>query len=368
MTVGEVCRILDAWAVPGYAYDWDRQGLAVGSHEWNADKVLVTLTVTEQAVCRALDEKAGLVIAHHPPIWDPLKDLCMDNPATRRCVTLAAAGIACYAAHTSLDITPNGVNDILADRLGLVDRRPLLAGPHNELLKLVTFVPESDLAAVREAVTAAGAGRIGDYTACSFSMAGTGTFVPGATTDPYTGAKGRLNEEPERRFETVLPKALADRVVAALRAAHPYEEPAHDLMPLLNRDAAIGLGVAGRIDPDRCLRVFAEEVAAALEVGAVRYAGDPERTIRRVGVVGGGGASLIREMPPGLDVLVTGDVGYHDALTALDRGFCVIDATHDGTEKWAVPAVAQYLQNEIPGLAVVTHMEQELFGTARPSP
>jgi len=365
MTVGEVCRVLDAWAAPGYAYDWDRQGLAVGSASWAADRVLVALTLTEQAVQRALDERAGLVILHHPPNWEPLRELCMDVAATRRCVRLAAAGIACYAAHTSLDITVGGVNDVLAERLGLVDCRPLIAGPHAEMVKLVTFVPEADLAAVRAAVMSAGAGGIGAYTECSFSVAGTGTFVPGGETNPFVGEKGRLNEVPERRFETIFPKALTERVVAALCAAHPYEEPAYDLAPLLNKDASIGLGVSGQIEPEQPLSAFVRAVAEALEVDSPRYAGDPGRMIRRVGVIGGGGASLMKEIPAGLDVLVTGDVGYHDALTALDRGLCVIDATHDGTEKWAIPAVARYLQDSVPGLTVVTHMEPGLFETLR---
>jgi hypothetical protein len=99
--------------------------------------------------------------------------------------------------------------------------------------KLVVFVPEEALDAVRDALFAAGAGRIGAYERCSWYTAGTGTFRGGESTDPSVGERGREERVPELRLETVFPVERQREVVAALRAAHPYEEPAFDVYELV---------------------------------------------------------------------------------------------------------------------------------------
>lgn len=361
--VRDVCAALDEIAPPSLAFDWDRCGLSIGDPEWEVKGVLVALTVTLEAVAAARTAGAGMIVSHHPVIWESLQNLRVDNPQTRMCLDLVQAGIACFAAHTNLDIAPGGVNDVLADVLGLVDRQPLLPAPNSGMVKVVTFVPESHLATVREAVCLAGAGVIGDYVHCTFSVPGVGTFLPGEDAHPFSGDKGRVNEEPECRLETLVSNARLPRVLEAMVRAHPYEEPAYDLIPLENRDPKVGLGVRGAIEPETTLGDFARRVRDCLNLSYVRFVGDSEGRVRNVAVLAGSGGSSVGDIPQDIDVLVTGDVGYHDGLAARQRGLALIDAGHAGTEKCIVPALAQFLQKRFESLPVSMYDEPDVFRT-----
>jgi dinuclear metal center YbgI/SA1388 family protein len=284
-----------------------------------------------------------------------------DNATNQLCLDIVAAGIACYSAHTNLDVVPGGVNEVLAEALDLMDTAPLIPVPHAHQVKLVTFVPEADLEKVRNAVCQAGAGVIGDYSFCSFSGEGVGTFRPGDSASPYSGEKGAINEEHERRFETLVTKARLPAVLEALFAAHPYEEVAYDVVTLENTDPTVSLGLRGRLETPSRLDEFAEEVRHALDVSHVRVVGDPDRPIKNVAVLGGAGGGLAGQIPDDIDVYVTGDVKYHEAQDALERGLAIIDAGHHGTEKWIVPVLAKYLKSQLDELRVATFIEAEVF-------
>lgn len=273
---------------------------------------------------------------------------------------LIRAGIACYAAHTNLDVTPGGVSYALATQLGLTQQHPLFSLEHAKQYKFVSFVPESHLPAVREALSNAGAGVIGDYTQCSFSTPGTGTFLPGDAAQPFTGEISKLNEEPERRFETIVPQSRLRAAIAALYEAHPYEEPAYDVFPLAEPDREIGLGVRGMLEAPMPLNEFAEKLCRALPLDTARVYGDPETSIHSVAVLGGSGGGELRRLPMDVDLFVTGDVKYHEALDALQLGHCIIDAGHRGTELPILPHIKSYLQ-QIPSLDVHVHEESEAF-------
>ena len=361
MTVQEVCDIVEQLAPSGLAYSWDRCGLHTGDPDDEVRCVLVALTVTREAFNAARRARAQMIVAHHPLIWEPKKTLRADDPHTKLCLDIAEAGIACYGAHTNLDVVPGGVNTAIADRLKLRDTSPLLPVDQAQQVKLVTFVPATHLAQVRDAVCKAGAGAIGDYTHCSFSAPGTGTFLPNEKSDPFSGKRFVVNEEPELRFEVLVTKARLAPVIAALKAVHPYEEVAYDLVVLENYDASIGLGVKGHLDRGMTLGVFSRFVRKALGARFVRVAGSLDTRVHSVGVLGGSGGGEIAKMPSSLDVLVTGDVDYHDALAAQDRGLAVIDAGHAAAEKWVVPALAAYLKPRLKKVRVATYLEPELF-------
>lgn len=361
MKARDIIEAMDQWAPPALAYEWDKAGLATGSPKQNVTKVLTCLTVTRETFSAARRAKADMIVAHHPLIWEPLQTLRTDNPQARLCLDIADAGIACYSAHTNLDVVPGGVNHILADRLGLNHVAPLFPPPHAEEFKLVTFVPESHLAKVRDAVSAAGAGVIGDYTHCSFSAPGTGTFRPGKDATPYAGGKFQVNQEPELRFETLVPKSRFAEVVNALLKAHPYEEVAYDLVELHATDPSISLGLRGELSRAVSLSTFATRVRDALEISHVRIVGDPKAKVRTVAVMGGAGGDSAARVPDDVDVYVTGDVKYHDALDARERGLSIIDAGHHGTEKWIVPAMADYLKKNVKGLKVSAYIEPDPF-------
>lgn len=352
---------MESWAPKGFAYDWDRIGLRIGDGAAIVKGIVVTLTVTPGCVALAKKRKANLIVAHHAPIWNPLKTLDMTDPDTRLWVDVAASGISVYAAHTNLDVAPEGVNTVLADLLGIERQEPLFGVPQGQLVKVVTYVPESHVAAVRDAMASAGAGVIGAYTHCSFGVEGTGTFLPCAEANPYAGKRGFMNEEPERRIEMPAPCARTEAVVAALRAAHPYEEPAYDIYPLANPDPSVGIGVRGVLPKAMSLRDFAAYVRTALEIQHVRMIGDGKKKIGNVAVLGGAGGSYIARLRQDTDVFVTGDVSYHEAQTAIDRGLGVIDAGHHGTERWIAPYAAERLKAMLPKLPVHVYLEPDPF-------
>jgi dinuclear metal center YbgI/SA1388 family protein len=340
-TVGDwVGTVHDAYP-PSNAASWDNVGLQVGDPAWPVERVLVTLDVTGAVVEEAADGPPTLVLAHHPLLFRPLASLTPASASGRTALAAARAGVAVAAAHTNLDVARDGAgtSDPVARTLGLTDVVPLTSELRDgDRAKLVTFVPPEAVDAVVEALSDAGAGRIGDYDRCSFRVAGTGTFRPLEGADPYSGEGiGRLAREDELRVEMELPRRAAGAVVRALVAAHPYEEVAYDLVPLID-GATVGFGCLGSLPGPRRLAAVAEAIRDELPAPHLRYAGDPDREVRRVAVVGGAGDALIDAAAgAGADVYVTGDLRHHVTLDALERGLALIDAGHHATEAAAMP-------------------------------
>jgi dinuclear metal center YbgI/SA1388 family protein len=324
------------------AAGWDNVGLLVGSPAQEVASLLVALDVTPQVAELAAAEGIDMIVAHHPLILKTLNAIRTDTPQGRTLATLLAAGIAVGAAHTNLDAAAGGVNDVLAARLGLTELRPLVVDGRERFLKLAVFVPESHIEEVRQAVAAAGAGHIGNYSHCTFQAPGTGTFLPLEGTKPFIGAQGRLEYAPEYRLETILPEDSAPRVIDAMLRAHPYEEVAYDLYALENPGREFGLGRVGRLTVPEPFAAFADRVKSALGLAHLRVAGPTEREVATVAVCGGSGASLLTAAA-GADVFVTGDVKYHEALEAADIGLALVDAGHFATERPVVEAVAAHL-------------------------
>jgi dinuclear metal center YbgI/SA1388 family protein len=333
---------------PAEAASWDRVGLQVGDPDWPVERVLVTLDVTGAVLDEASDGPATLVLAHHPLLFRPLTALTPATAAGRLALRAARAGVAVAAAHTNLDVTRDGAgtSDPVVTLLRLTDVRPLTTEVRDgERTKLVTFVPPDALDPVLDAVSAAGAGRIGDYERCSFRVRGTGTFRPLPGADPYSGeGLGQDASEEEYRLEVELPTRSVGTVVAALLDAHPYDEVAYDLLPLLD-GAMVGFGRVGRLPAPRPLAALAATIRDGLPAPHLRYAGDPERPVASVAVVGGAGDGLIgAALGAGVDVYVTGDLRHHVTLDALEQGLALVDAGHHATEVAAMPAWLERLQ------------------------
>ena len=361
MKARDVAAAIEAMAPLELAYDWDAPGFALGSPDDDVKRVFMALNFSRHVLEQSNAAAGDMLITHHPPIFRSLKCLRTDDPHTRLLLDAAQRGVTVYCAHTNLDVAPGGVNTVLAERLGLVETRPLLPVDHAKQFKLVCFVPESHLDAVRSAAAEAGAGVIGEYTHCTFSSPGVGTFVPGENTAPFSGEKLTLNEEPERRFEVVVPLARLGRTIERIVAAHPYEEPAYDVYPLHGGDPAISLGLRGQFKEAMTLDAAARHVKETLAIGHVRVAGDPDRSVRSVGVLGGAGGGEIAKLPGDLDLFITGDVRYHDALAAGQKGVAVIDAGHEGLEQWASAAIGRRLREVFPGLKIADIEEPPAF-------
>jgi dinuclear metal center YbgI/SA1388 family protein len=333
-TVAEWVGLVHDLYPPGDAEEWDEVGLQVGDPTWPVERVVVTLDVTGEVIAATEGGPATLVLAHHPTLFRPLSRLTPDTAAGRVVLRAARSGVAVLAAHTNLDVAEDGTgtSDPVVRCLGLTGVHSLTASIRAaSQVKLATFVPADHVDAVLDALAAAGAGSIGEYERCSFRVTGTGTFTPGPSADPYSGEVGVANAETEDRLEMVLPRSQVRPVVAALRAAHPYEEVAYDLYPLI--EASPGLGLCGDLPQQLPLRELAEVIGRDLPAPHLRVAGDRDRLVRRVAVVGGAGVSLAgRARAAGADVLVTGDVKHHEALDAREMGLSVIDAGHHATE------------------------------------
>jgi len=335
---------IEEWARPELAEDWDRIGLLVGSPADEVDKVLVTLDVTADVITEAVNEKVQLIVSHHPLFRDPIPFLRSDiYPASHIC-RLIKEGIALYAAHTNLDAAPGGINDLLADRLGLVDVDLLLCTNEERLYKLVVFVPEGYEDTVRQTICSQGAGWIGNYSDCTFQTKGIGTYKPLEGTNPFIGETGKLEKTPEFRIETIVPESRLKKVVREMLAAHPYEEVAYDIYPLKNRGNRAGLGRVGRLPEPMTLAAFAEKVKADLGLEIVKITGDPQKLVSKVALCGGSAMDLLKHaVRSGADAYLTGDVRHHGALDALDQGIALVDAGHYGTESVIVPVLADYI-------------------------
>ncbi|HOJ33113.1 MAG TPA: Nif3-like dinuclear metal center hexameric protein [Candidatus Hydrogenedentes bacterium] len=360
VTVKAVCDTMEEYAPLALSYPEDKGGLLVGDPETSVRCVLTALSITEDVVRTAIKRRVDMIVTHHPVIWEPLSHLRTDAPTVRVCFSLLKAGISCFSAHTCLDLAKEGVNEVLAKKIGLQEIQPLLPVAHVRQVKLVTFVPESHLAQVRTAVCEAGAGIIGEYRYCSFSSAGVGTFMPSDKARPFCGKNLQINEEPERRFEVLLMEADLPRVLRAMRAAHPYEEPAYDVVPLKNSDTGIGLGRRGVLPRPMAVSELARELVTLLQLPGVRIVGNLRRRVRRAAVLGGSGGSYVREIPEDVDVLITGDVRYHDALDAQARDLTLIDIGHAGGERCIVPVLAAYLRKKLP-ISVLEYKDEEPF-------
>lgn len=348
-TVGDWVGLVDRHWPERDAESWDRTGLQVGDPTAPVDTVLVCLDVTHDVLDEAERLGARLLLAHHPLLFRPLDRLTPATATGALALRAANAGIAILAAHTNFDVAQGGTSDPVATLLDLQDVRPLVParfGDPGQQLKLVTFVPAEHTSAVLDAMSAAGAGVIGEYTSCSFRVAGTGTFRPSAQANPAVGEREQLNQEPEERLEMILPRARAADVINALRAAHPYEEVAFDLVPLVAApESGKGLGRVGELPEPRTLRELAARLAEGLPSPHLRTAGDPHREIRHVAVVGGAGDSLIgAALASGADCYVTGDLRHHVALDALSMGMALIDAGHYATEAAALPHLLDTLR------------------------
>jgi dinuclear metal center YbgI/SA1388 family protein len=351
-----VIQLMERLAPRRLAVEGDRIGLQVGTLQKEIRKALVALDVTDAVVDEAIAAGADLIIAHHAVIYRPLPAIDTSTPAGRVYEKLIKNDIAVYVAHTNLDSAEGGMNDWMAELIGIESEGCLEEVHVDPLLKLIVYVPETHRRQVQEAVWRAGAGHIGRYDCCSFEVEGTGTFRPGEGTNPHIGVTGQLERVKELRIETILPESLKGPVLQAMLRAHPYEEPAYDLFPLKLEGKVSGLGRFGRLKDAATLEAFARRVKEAFDMPFVRVVGDPERIVRRAAVLGGSGARYMRHaLRAGADVFVTGDIDYHTAHDALAAGLALIDPGHNA-EKIMKAKTAERLSADLAAAGYLTEV------------
>lgn len=344
MKVSEVIAILDRYYPPDLAASWDNVGLQVGNTEQDVQKIMVALDPSEVVITEAHKNNVDLLITHHPLVMKGINRFTSETSVGRSLTMLNANHISLFAAHTNADVAQGGVNDVLAKSFGLVDIEPLLPlaalgdqdhSPANQMLKIVVFVPKEFSEKVIEAMAHEGAGQIGNYDRCAYQVAGVGTFRPQPGAEPYLGEVGRIHKTEEDRIEMVMASSRLSAVVQALRNTHPYEEPAFDVISLVDT-RGVGLGRKGRLVKPKTLENFAEMVSAVVPKTnhGVRVSGDLSAQVETVGLITGAAANLVTEVAKqNVDVFVTADAKHHvtlDNLMASGPNF--VDLSHWASE------------------------------------
>jgi len=350
MKIKDIAARIDEIIPLKLAQDWDNVGLLIGDSQKDVKNILLTIDITRDVVAEAKKLKTDLIIGYHPLIWDALKKITAEGP-TGVVYDLIRSGIAVFAIHTALDSAVGGVNDGLAEIVGIVNGEPIgdyVANPAGDNYKLVAFVPVKSAAEVSNAVFAAGAGAIGNYSHCGFGAEGTGTFLPHKGAKPAIGKRGKLEKVGEIRFETIVPAGKLNDVVAAMKKTHPYEMPAFDVFKLHDTDLPFGLGRIGELARPARIKQIIERIKKATGAKAVGLIGDQDRLVRRAAVCAGTCGMIINSIIAAkADLYLTGELKHHQALAAQEAGLTCICLSHTVSERFILKKFARQLQKQI---------------------
>lgn len=356
----EIVNYMEQFAPNRLAQSWDNTGLLLGDPGREIKRILVALDATPEVVDEAIEIGAELIITHHPLIFKQVNRITRDTPLGDCIFRLIQNNISLYSAHTNLDVAKGGVNDVLASILGLEDIKVLQPISFEPLKKIAVFVPIDHVDTVREAMSRVGAGFIGNYSDCSFITKGIGMFKPLEGANPFIGQKSVLEKVKECKIETVVQESSLKKVIEAMLNAHPYEEVAYDVYNIENSKQEYGFARIGIIKEIVDFKTFAAAVKKLLKADSVKLVGNKNGKIKTV-VVSSGSYSNIAQAAKakGADVIVTGDLKYHDAREIADLGLCAIDAGHFATENVIVPIIAEYILGLNLGLEVIQSQKSE---------
>jgi len=353
MQIKSVIKELEGIAPTHLQESYDNSGLLTGSAEWDCSGILLTLDITENTIEEAKQKGCNLVIAHHPIIFKGLKKITHTGDYVERTLIKAIkSDVALYAIHTNLDNVLHGVNKMIADRLALSDRK-VLAPKDNLLKKLVFFVPPAHAEVVRKAIFDAGGGRLGNYAECSFNQSGTGTFMPLEGAQPFSGTMNERSSEPEERIEIQYPAWLEGAVIQAMKASHPYEEVAYDLIPVTNLANQYGSGLIGVLPEPLPEHEFLSLLKASFSLKIIRHSPLTGKKIQKVAVCGGAGSFLTKFALRGnADAYVTADLKYHEFFDA-DNRLLLADIGHWESEQFTSELLFEHLIEKFPTFAVL---------------
>lgn len=352
MFLKEFLQLLESAAPLSLQESYDNSGIQVGSPEQEVNRGLVALDVTPAVVGEAIRKECDLILAHHPVIFKGLQRITGANVAEEVIIEAIRNGIAVVAVHTNLDNVHYGVNHRLGTRLGLKELR-ILQPLQGLLKKLVTFCPLEHAEKVRAALFQAGAGHIGDYDCCSFNLAGKGSFRAGEDANPFVGNVKELHYEQEERIETIFPDYLQHKVVAAMKASHPYEEVAYDIYSLDNKFEKAGSGMTGELEDPLPANAFLELIKKSLGTPFLKHSEPGQSLIRKVAICGGAGSSLLdTAIKSGAHAFVTGDVKYHQFFDAGSQ-LLLVDAGHYETEQLAKQHLVEHVKKKIVNFALL---------------
>ena len=351
MKLKEITSYIESIAPLALQENYDNAGLIIGDEEKEITGALVTVDLTEEVLEEAIDNKLNLVISHHPIMLYGVKKITGKNHTERIILKAIKNDVAIYAAHTNLDSIWGGVSSKIAEKLNLKNQK-ILAPVTNHLMKLVYFVPTEQASETRQAIFEAGAGQIGDYDMCSYNLEGKGSFRAGDGTNPFVGEKGEIHFEEETRVETILPKHLKNKIVAALIKSHPYEEVPYDLYPLYNKFDRAGYGIVGDLSADVDELEFLKKLKKIFSAQCIRHTKLLNKNIKRVAVCGGSGSFLLQNaIQQKADILVSGDFKYHQFFDAEGK-IIIADIGHFESEQITKELFYELLIKKFPKFAV----------------
>jgi dinuclear metal center YbgI/SA1388 family protein len=333
MKISDITSFLESRAHSSLQEHYDNAGLITGETGWECTGIICSLDATEEVVNEAISKKCNLIIAHHPIIFKGLKKINGKNYVEKTIITAIKNDIAIYAIHTNLDNVIEGVNGKIAEVLGL-ENVSILFQKENSLKKLFTFVPVEKAADVRQAIFSAGGGKIGNYSECSFSVEGSGTFKAGEGANPFVGEIGQQHREQEIKIEVIFPSFLENKIIASLKSAHPYEEVAYDIVSLSNTNSGVGAGLCGYLP-------------------VVRHTALSGKKVKKIALCGGAGSFLIfNALESNSDVFITADLKYHEFFDANGR-ILIADIGHFESEQFTINLLQEILEQKFPTFAVL---------------
>jgi dinuclear metal center YbgI/SA1388 family protein len=352
MKIADIISFLEAIAPPFLQEPYDNAGLIIGDPDQECSGILCSLDSTEEVIEEAIKKKINLVVAHHPIIFGGLKKINGKNYVEKTVIKAIRHNISIYAIHTNLDNVIEGVSGKMAKMLDLKNLS-ILAAKESMLKKLFTFVPVDKADQVRSAIFTAGGGEIGNYSECSFNTEGMGTFKAEAGTNPYVGEIGKLHFEKELKIEVIFPAWMESTILTAMKKAHPYEEPAYDVIDLSNRHQGVGSGVIGELEAPMQAEDFLSRLKKTFKTGVIRHSPLGKKTVKKIALCGGAGSFLIsRALSLGADFYVTADVKYHEFFDANGE-MVIADIGHFESEQFTIDLLAEVLAEKFPTFAVL---------------
>jgi dinuclear metal center YbgI/SA1388 family protein len=352
MQIRDIITALEHIAPPALQEAYDNAGLITGNKAWNCTGIIVSLDATEDVVKEAISKKCNLVVAHHPIVFKGLKTITGKTYVEQTIITAIKNDIAIYAIHTNLDNVVEGVNGKIADMLGLV-KRQVLAPKHNLLQKLAVFVPVSAKETLLNALFAAGAGAIGNYSECSFSTEGMGSFKAGKAARPVVGNPGEWHLEKEEKVEVIFPHWLKASLLSAMKAHHPYEEVAYDIYNLANSYQNTGSGLIGELETEMEEKELLAKLKKTFNIPAIKHTVLKGKPVKTLAICGGAGSFLTgAAIAAGADMYITGDIKYHEFFDA-DNQLVLADIGHYESEQFTIDLLFDILRQKFPNFAVL---------------
>ncbi|MCP4708453.1 MAG: Nif3-like dinuclear metal center hexameric protein [Planctomycetes bacterium] len=355
MKLKEITPVLEAMAPLHLAEEWDNVGLLAGDYEMPVKNIMLTIDMTQAVFEEARKKNIDLILAYHPPLWEPLKKIIAGRGASPLLHEAIRRNMAIYALHTALDSVRGGVNDVLADMVGIADSQILLPPKtqNGTMCKLVVYLPESDLAQVREAIFTAGAGHTGDYQKCSFRSRGIGTFQGGAETNPTIGKAGQFEQADELRLETIVPTDRIGPVVKAMIKAHSYQEVAYDIFPMIDGPKDQGLGRFGELSEAISVDKLVALIKKKLKINSVGIISPRRGRVKRAAVCAGSCGAIFRDViRQNCDFYLTGELKHHHALEAQQAGLTTVCVGHSNSERIVLPVIAKQLRQKCRGVEI----------------